>query len=56
MHQHINKIQAQIKALNKQIATGKVKNLFAVKNKIKALKIRYKIEMDNYNWENYLSN
>lgn len=56
MHQHINKIKAQIKALNKQIKDGKVKNLYPVQNKIKALKMRYKIEMDNYNWENYLSN
>ena len=56
MHQHINKIKAQIKALNKQIENGKVKNLYAVQNKIKALKSEYKIAMDNYNWENYLSN
>lgn len=56
MHIHINKIKAQIKALNRQIETGKVKNLYAVQNKIKNLKAQYKIAMDNYNWENYLSN
>jgi len=53
--QKINKITAQIKALNKRITEGKVKNVYAVQNKIKTLKNRLKIEIDLYNWENYLS-
>jgi len=54
--QTINKLTAQIRALNKRIADGKVKNVYAVQNKIKTLKNRLKIEIDLYNWENYLSN
>ena len=54
--QKINKLKAQIKALNTRIKEGKVKNVYAVKNKIKALKMTLQIELDNYNWENYLSN
>ena len=54
--QKINKLKAQIKALNMRIKDGKVKNIYAVQNKIKNLKIALQIEMDNYNWENYLSN
>jgi len=52
----VNKITMQIKALNNRIAKGKVKNVYAVQNKIKTLKNRLKIEIDLYNWENYLSN
>ena len=52
----VNKITMQIKALNKRIAEGKVKNVYAVKNKIKSLKNRLEIEMDLFNYENYLSN
>lgn len=54
--QTINKLKAQIKALNTLIKEGKVKNVYAVQNKIKTLKNRLKIEIDLYNWENYLSN
>jgi hypothetical protein len=54
--QTINKLTAQIRALNKRIADGKVKNVYAVQNKIKSLKNRLKIEMDLFNYENYLSN
>ena len=54
--QTINKLTAQIRALNKRIAEGKVKNVYAVQNKIIVLKNRLKIEIDLYNWENYLSN
>ena len=54
--QKINKLKAQIKALNTRIKEGNVKNVYAVKNKIKTLKMTLEIEMDNYNWENYLSN
>lgn len=52
----INKIKAQIKALNTRINAGQVKNIYAVQNKIKSLKNALQIEIDNYNWENYLSN
>jgi hypothetical protein len=54
--QKINKLKAQIKALNTRIKVGNIKNVYAVQNKIKSLKIALKIELDNYNWENYLSN
>jgi hypothetical protein len=52
----INKLKAQIKALNTRIQAGNVKNVYAVQNKIKTLKMHLQIEIDNYNWENYLSN
>lgn len=52
----INKLKAQILALNTRIKTGKVKNVYSIQNKIKQLKNDLKIEIDNYNWENYLSN
>ena len=52
----INKLKAQIKALNKRIEAGKVKYIYPVQNKIKSLKMALQIELDNYNWENYLSN
>lgn len=51
----INKLKAQIKALNTKIKNGNVKNIHAVQGKIKSLKNILQIEMDNYNWENYLS-
>ena len=54
--QKINKLTAQIKALNTRIKTGNVKNVYAVQNKIKTLKIALKIELDLYHYENYLSN
>jgi hypothetical protein len=53
--QKINKLKAQIKALNNKIQDGKVKNIYAVQCKIKNLKNSLKIEMELYNWENYLS-
>ena len=53
--QKINKLKAQIKVLNSRIATGKVKNVFAVQNKIKSLKMALEIELSKYNWETYLS-
>jgi hypothetical protein len=52
----INKLKAQINALNKKLTKGQVKNRYALENKIKALKSRYQILMDNYNWEAFLSN
>jgi len=53
--QKINKLKAQIKALNKRIEDGKVKNVYAVQNKVKTLKNSLKIEIELHNWENYLS-
>ena len=53
--QTINKTKSQIKALNTRLMEGKVKNPYAVKNKIKTLKETIKIEMENHYWENYLS-
>lgn len=53
--QTINKIKAQIRALNVRLMEGKVKNKYAVENKIKSLKLALKTEIDNHYWENYLS-
>ena len=53
--QTMNKIKSQIKALNKRLKEGKVKNPYPVLNKIEALKVALKTEMDNHYWENYLS-
>ena len=53
--QKINKLKAQIKALNCRLIDGKVRNVYAVRNKIEALKNDLQIEMDNHYWENYLS-
>lgn len=53
--QKINKLKAQIKALNSRLIQGKAKNVYALRNKIETLKNDLKIEMDNYYWENYLS-
>ena len=53
--QTMNKIKSQIKALNTRLKEGKVKNPYPVLNKIEALKVALKTEMDNHYWENYLS-
>jgi membrane protein insertase Oxa1/YidC/SpoIIIJ len=53
--QSMNKIKSQIKALNKLLKERKVKNPYPVLNKIEALKMALKTEMDNHYWENYLS-
>jgi hypothetical protein len=53
--QTINKIKAQIRALNVRLMEGKVKNKYAVENKIKSLKLALKTEIENHYWENYLS-
>lgn len=50
------KVQSQIKALNKRIEEGKVKNVFPVKNKIKSLKNALKIEKERQSWANLLNN
>ena len=52
----IQKLQNQIKALNKRIKDGKIKNMYAIQNKIKTLKERLEIETENHYWENFLSN
>ena len=51
----IQKLTAQIKALSKKIEEGKVKNIYAVQNKIKLLKINLQHETELFNWESYLS-
>lgn len=53
--QKINKLKAQIKALNCRIIEGKVCNVYAIRNKIELLKSDLKIEIENHYWENYLS-
>jgi hypothetical protein len=53
--QKINKLKAQIKALNCRLLDGKVKNVYALNNKIEKLKSDLQVETDNYYWENYLS-
>lgn len=52
---NINKLKNQIKALNKKIQLKQVKNPYSVMGKIDKLKEQLQIEIDNYNWENYLS-
>jgi hypothetical protein len=54
--QNNQKIQNQIKALNKQLEEGKVKNVFPVQNKIKSLKNALKIENERQTWANLLNN
>lgn len=51
----IEKLKAQIKALNSRLNEGKVKNIHSIQNKIKALKMQLNNEMEHYAWENYLS-
>ena len=51
----IQKLQNQIWVLNQKIKEQKSDNLFALKNKVKTLKEKLRIEIDLYNWENYLS-
>ena len=53
--QKINKLKAQIKALNCRLLDGKAKNVYALRNKIEKLKSDLQVEMDNHYWENYLS-
>lgn len=54
--EQIKKLESQIKALNKRLQEGKVKNVYSIQNKIKSLKNRLKIEIDNHHWGTYLSN
>lgn len=52
---NIKKLQNQIKALNKKIQLNQAKNVYAVMGKIKKLKEQLQVEIDNHNWESYLS-
>ena len=52
---NIKKLQNQIKILNTKIQLGKVKNAYAVMGKVKKLKEQLQVEIDLFNWENYLS-
>lgn len=49
------KTQLQIAAIQKQIATGKVKNVFAAKQKIKNLQVKAMAEIRQAAWNNYLA-
>jgi hypothetical protein len=51
----IKKLQNQIKALNKKLELNQAKNVYAVMGKIKKLKEQLQVEIDNHNWESYLS-
>ena len=51
----IKKLQYQIKALNKKLELNQAKNVYAVMGKIKKLKEQLQVEIDNHNWESYLS-
>ena len=51
----ILKLKNQIKALNLKIQQGKVKNIYAVENKVKQLKNQLDALTELYAWENYLS-
>ena len=52
---NIKKLQNQLKILNTKIQLGKVKNAYAVMGKVKKLKEQLQVEIDLFNWENYLS-
>ena len=52
---NIKKLQNQIKALNKKLELNQAKNVYAVMGKIKKLKEQLQVEIDNHNWESYLS-
>ena len=52
---NIKKLQNQIKALNKKIQLNQAKNVYAVMGKIKKLKEQLQVEIELYNWENFLS-
>ena len=54
--QNNQKVQNQIKALNKRLEEGKVKNVFPVKNKIKSLKNALKNANERQSWANLLNN
>jgi len=47
----INKLKAQIFAINKQIQEGKVKNIIPAQRKIERLKNSLKIELEREYWQ-----
>lgn len=49
--QKINKLKSQIRALNKLLTEGKIKNVIPVERKIKGLKEALNIEVENHYWE-----
>lgn len=55
MTQKIIQLKNQIKALNLKIQQGKVKNIYAVENKIKQLKTQLNQLTELFAYENYLS-
>jgi hypothetical protein len=52
---NIKKLQNQIKILNIKIQLGNAKNVYALMGKVKKLKEQLQVEIDLFNWENYLS-
>ena len=51
----MNNVESQIRVLENILASGKTKNPFALKNKIKKLKISLQQINQKKAWENYLS-
>ena len=51
----IKKLQAQIRVLNLKLKADQENPNYPVRNKIKKLKELLQIELDNYHWENFLS-
>lgn len=51
----IIKLQYQITAINTRIKQGKVKNVFAAKNKIKSLQIKVSELQSQHNWNSFLA-
>ena len=54
----IKQLEAQIRAINEKLKNytfKSEKSFYKAKNKVKTLKETLQIEIDNYNWENYLS-
>lgn len=49
------KLQAQIATIQKQLTTGKVKNEFAAKQKIKNLQVKEMAELRKNTWEQHLA-
>jgi len=48
-------MEKQIEVLEKIIVKGKVKNKYALNNKIKTLKKKVQKESKKQNWQNFLS-
>lgn len=53
--QQVIKLEYQIKAILRRAEEGKIKNLYAARNKIKALKKQHEALKQQQNWDNYLS-